>query len=74
MKQIVCVEHLHFPPILQMQTAFMTSFIFLFRETWLFLETMSLCEIGPQSKLPINDKKGSMPLQYNIYFPKTLAI
>ena len=38
------------------------------------LETMSLREIGPQLKLPINVTKGSMPLPCNIYFPKILAI
>ena len=38
------------------------------------LETMSLCEMGPQLKLPTNIMKGSMPLQCNIYFPQTLAI
>ena len=70
---VVCVAHLHFPPLLQMQTAFMTSF-FLFRETWFFIETMWLREICPQSKLPINVKRGSMALQCNTYFPKTLSI
>ena len=39
-----------------------------------WLETMLLCEMGPQLKLPINVMKGSMPLQCNTYFPKILAI
>ena len=38
------------------------------------LETMSLREMGPQLKLPINVTKGSVPLQCNTYFPKILAI
>ena len=38
------------------------------------LETMSLREMGPQLKLPINVTKGSMPLQCNTYFPQILAI
>ena len=33
------------------------------------LETMSLCEMGPQLKLPINVTKGSMTLQCNMYSP-----
>ena len=40
----------------------------------LHIETMSLREMGPQLKLPINVKKGSMPLQCNTYFPQILAI
>ena len=36
--------------------------------SYLQLETMSLLEMGPQLKLPINVTKGSMPLQYNTYF------
>ena len=32
------------------------------------LETMSLREMGPQLKLPINVTNGSMPLQCNTYF------
>ena len=51
---VVWLAHLHFLPLLQMQTAFKTSFIFLLRETWLFLETMSLREIGPHSNVPNN--------------------
>ena len=34
----------------------------------LSLETMSLREMGPQLKLPINVTNGSMPLQCNTYF------
>ena len=41
---------------------------------WQKLDTMSFCEIGPQSNLPINITKGSMPLQYNTYFPRILPI
>ena len=32
------------------------------------VETMSLREMGPQLKLPINVTNGSMPLQCNTYF------
>ena len=32
------------------------------------LETMSLREMGPQLKLPINVTNGSMALQCNTYF------
>ena len=38
------------------------------------IEMMSLREMGPQLKLPINVTKGSMPLQCNTCFPKILAI
>ena len=38
------------------------------------LETMSLREMGPQLKLPINVMKGSMPLQCSTYFPQIFAI
>ena len=38
------------------------------------LETMSLREMGPQLKLPINVTKGSMPLQCCTYFPQIFAI
>ena len=38
------------------------------------IETMSLREMGPQLKLPINVMKGSVPLQCNTYFPQILAI
>ena len=38
------------------------------------LEMMLLHETGPQLKLPFNATKRSMPLQYNTYFPKILAI
>ena len=38
------------------------------------LETMSLCEMGPHLKLPINVTKGSMPLHCNTYFPQIFAI
>ena len=38
------------------------------------LETMSLREMGPQLKLPINVTKGSMPLQCSTYFPQIFAI
>ena len=40
----------------------------------LTLETMSLREMGPQLKLPINITNGSMPLQCKTYFSKILAI
>ena len=33
---------------------------------------MLLPEMGPELKLPINLKKGSMPLQCNTYFPQIL--
>ena len=35
---------------------------------------MSLREMGPQLKLPINVTKGSMPLQCSTYFPQIFAI
>ena len=38
------------------------------------LDRMSLCEMGPQLKLPINIMKGSMPLLCNTRFPQILAI
>ena len=38
------------------------------------VETMSLREMGPQLKLPINVTKGSMPLQCSTYFPQIFAI
>ena len=38
------------------------------------VETMSLCEIGAQLKLPINVTKGSVPLQCNTYLPQVFAI
>ena len=37
------------------------------------LETMSLREMCPQLKLPINIMKGSMSLQCSTYFPQILA-
>ena len=42
--------------------------------TELSVETMSLCEMGPQLKLPINVTKGTMQLQCNSYFQKLLVI
>ena len=38
------------------------------------IETMLLREMGPQLKLPIIVRKGSMPLQFNTDFPKIIAI
>ena len=38
------------------------------------VKTMSLREMGPQLKLPINVLKGSMLLQCYTYFQKILAI
>ena len=35
----------------------------------LCIETMSLREMGPQLKLPINVTKGTMPLQCNKFLP-----
>ena len=35
---------------------------------------MLLREMGPQLKLPIKITKGSVPLQWNAYFPKKFAI
>ena len=40
----------------------------------LHLETVLLCEMGPQLKLPIHVTKRSIPLQCNTYFPKLLAM
>ena len=37
-------------------------------ETHFYVEMMSLCEAGPQLKLPINVTKGSKALQCNTYF------
>ena len=59
-----CLEHIYMVPKVFEPSKFYCR----------YLETMSLREIGPQLKLPINETKGSMPLQGNTYFPQVFAI